>query len=77
MSNAKYDKLFESLNKSETGKRLVEFLEEFCGSVCDVRKMGSLTVEQRVELEKLIRREIIDKIKLVNEFKDLNPNEYL
>ena len=60
------DKLFESLNQSETGKNLVKYLEELCSKICDVRKMGNLNNEQRLELEKLIRSELIDKIQLRN-----------
>ena len=71
-----YKRFFESLNQSETGKTLVDFLEDFCGKICDIRDMGTLTVEQRLELEKLIRKEIIDKIRLVNLPKRSDTNEY-
>ena len=73
----KYDQLFKNLNESETGKVLVEFLNDFCGEICDVRNMGSLTAEQRLELEKVVRSKIISRILLINPPKENEPNQYL
>ena len=65
-----YQPLFEGLNKSQTGKVLVEYLEEMVAKYCDVRNFPEMTNEVRKQLDIIIRQELIDRIKLVNHHKE-------
>ena len=72
-----YTELFKTLNKSETGKWLIDYLEDMLVDLCDVRK-GDMTNEVRLKVEEIIRDRVIDKILLTSSRNNENnePDTY-
>lgn len=72
-----YTELFKTLNKSETGKWLIDYLEDMLVDLCDVRK-GDMTNEVRLRVEEIIRDRVIDKILLTSSRNNENnePDTY-
>lgn len=72
-----YTELFKTLNKSETGKWLIDYLEDMLVDLCDIRK-GDMTNEVRLRVEEIIRDRVIDKILLTSSRNNENnePDTY-
>ena len=72
-----YTELFKTLNKSETGKWLIDYLEDMLVDLCDVRK-GDMANEVRLRVEEIIRDRVIDKILLTSSRNNENnePDTY-
>jgi len=72
-----YTELFKTLNKSETGKWLIDYLEDMLVDLCDIRK-GDMANEVRLRVEEIIRDRVIDKILLTSSRNNENnePDTY-
>lgn len=61
--------MFKSLQNTEVGRLLAEFLDSFCDAICDIRNMEDLTDDARkarLAMTKLIEDEIIIRLRLSN-----------
>lgn len=65
--NSKDIDLFKTLNKSQVGKDLADFLDRLITNMCDARTWGPTdTKEVSVKAADLVKSEIIDRIRLQN-----------
>ena len=69
--------LFTSLNKVETGKALLDYLDRLQLSLCDSRNWGENDTKEVMNASAdIIQREIVDKIKLRHTPTRSEQNEY-
>lgn len=72
-------KLFEALENSRIGDRLVDYLERLNNWLCDIRNMDGVEEtkrQARLEFSHLLKLYLIDKIKVGNRKKETTLNEY-
>lgn len=56
--------LFDSLNRTETGRQLIDYLTRLQDSMCDLRNLGDGDPKAKVAAADEIQKHIVDKIKL-------------
>lgn len=72
-----FEKLFESLSKTESGKLLVAYCEKMMAELCDIRNHKEPEDGKAALIAaKAIQTKLIDKIKLRNDFKKRQVNPF-
>lgn len=70
-------KLFQSLNSSETGRSLVDYLERLSSWICDIRNLKDEDAPLARSIGNFIKINIIDQIQLLNQPKKRpEPNQF-
>ncbi len=69
-------RLFRSLNKTETGMQLLDYLERLIHSMLDVSTLSKENVEAKKEAVMSIKENLIDRIELVNHPKESSLERY-
>lgn len=76
MTKEKQIALFKTLNSSQVGKDLVEYLKDMQSEICDVRTWDKEdTMESALIASRMIQK-IIDKIVLQSEKKSKQTNDF-
>lgn len=69
--------MFENLAKVNEGKALADYLERLTTYICDIRNLGELSNAERVNISKILKDEVIDRLRLVNPERSKKNSEYI
>lgn len=72
--------MFLTLKSMSVGSELCGFLGQFCDHLCDIRTMDDLSEEARkarLDLARLLDRELISRLRLSNPSEDKEHNPYV
>lgn len=73
-------KVFQDLGSTTSGKILVEYIQKLCTSLCDGRTWKDVSETERlgrIEAANILERELIKRLKNVNEPRSADNNQYI
>ena len=75
--NDKDVNLFRVLNKSAQGRDLIDYLERLKRELFNPETVTPENLTGRKDMVKILNEDLINRIKLVNEDRVNNPNDYI
>lgn len=70
-------RMFQNLAKISEGAILAEYLDRLTAYICDIRNLDGISNAERLNISRVMKEYVIDKLKLNNPDKSKDKNPYV